>query len=49
MVYKIGIVAGYIVNDYKQNPFTHKHSLKNHYYFATSGYEAIYNGKFQNS
>jgi hypothetical protein len=28
MVYKIGIVAGYIVNDYKQNPFTHKHSLK---------------------
>ncbi len=43
---KIGIVAGYIVNDYKQNPFTHKHSLKTNYYFATSGYEAIYNGKF---
>ncbi len=43
---KIGMVTGYIVNDYKQNPFTHKHTLKTNYYFATNGYEAIYNGKF---
>lgn len=43
---KLGIVTGYIVNDYKQNPYTQKHTLKTNYYFATSGYEVIYNGKF---
>lgn len=43
---KIGIVAGYLVNDFKQNPYTQKHSLKTNYFFATKGYEVIYNGKF---
>ena len=43
---KIGMVTGYIVNDYKQNPYTQRHTLKTNYYFATNGYEAIYNGKF---
>ena len=43
---KIGIVAGYIVNNFKQNPYTQKHNLKTNYFFATKGYEVIYNGKF---
>ena len=43
---KLGIVTGYVVNDFKQNPYTQKHSLKANYFFATKGYEIIYNANF---
>ena len=43
---KLGFVSGYVVNDFKQNPYTQKHSLKANYFFATKGYELIYNGNF---
>ncbi|MFV8369270.1 metallophosphoesterase [Flavobacterium sp. LB2R40] len=43
---KLGIVTGYVVNDFKQNPYTQKHSLKANYFFATKGYELIYNANF---
>ncbi|RDI57561.1 metallophosphoesterase [Flavobacterium glaciei] len=39
---KLGVVTGYVVNDFKQNPYTQKHSLKANYFFATKGYELIY-------
>ncbi|MFV8342789.1 metallophosphoesterase [Flavobacterium sp. XS2P39] len=43
---KFGIVTGYIVNDFKQNPYTQRHILKTNYFFATNGYELIYDAHF---
>jgi predicted phosphodiesterase len=43
---KLGIVTGYIVNDFKQNPYTQKHVFKANYFFATSGYEVGYDARF---
>lgn len=43
---KLGILASYTVNDFKQNPYTQRHTLLFNYLFATAGYEAIYNGYF---
>ncbi|WP_192499834.1 metallophosphoesterase [Flavobacterium sp. PL002] len=40
---KIGIIANYTVNRFKQNPYTRKHLLKANYYFATGGFELLYN------
>ena len=39
---KLGIIANYTVNHFKQNPYTLKHTLKANYYFATSGFELNY-------
>ncbi|UQD57424.1 metallophosphoesterase [Flavobacterium sp. K5-23] len=39
---KIGIIANYIINKFSQNPYTQKHTLKANYYFATDGFELIY-------
>ena len=39
---KLGIVANYTVNHFKQNPYTLKHTLKANYYFATDGFELNY-------
>ncbi|MEL1241935.1 metallophosphoesterase [Flavobacterium flavipallidum] len=39
---KLGFVANYMVNHFKQNPYTFKHSLKANYYFATEGFEFNY-------
>ncbi|GIZ09847.1 hypothetical protein FUMI01_25730 [Flavobacterium sp. UMI-01] len=39
---KLGIQANYTVNNFKQNPYTNKHTLKANYFFATSGYELLY-------
>ncbi|MBK0369212.1 metallophosphoesterase [Flavobacterium agrisoli] len=44
--FKLGFTSSYTVNQYKQNPFTQKHVLKGHYYFATEGVELNYNGYF---
>ena len=43
---KLGLITGYKVNDFQQNPYTQKHSLKTNYYFATSGFELFYNASF---
>lgn len=43
---KLGIITGYKVNDFKQNPYTQKHSLKTNYFFATNGFEFTYNAHF---
>ncbi|MCW2119493.1 metallophosphoesterase [Flavobacterium sp. 7A] len=42
---KLGIIANYTVNNFKQNPYSRKHILKANYYFATSGYELLYSFK----
>ncbi|MEO8253136.1 MAG: metallophosphoesterase [Flavobacterium sp.] len=39
---KLGIIANYTVNHFKQNPYTLKHILKANYYFATEGFELAY-------
>jgi hypothetical protein len=43
---KLGFIANYTVNKFNQNPYTQKHILKANYFFATNGYELIYNGYF---
>lgn len=43
---KIGGILNYTVNGFKQNPYTQKHSFKANYYFATSGFEIMYDAKF---
>ncbi|AWG21806.1 metallophosphoesterase [Flavobacterium faecale] len=42
---KIGIIANYTINNFKQNPYSSKHILKANYYFATSGVELFYSFK----
>ncbi|WP_418263454.1 metallophosphoesterase [Flavobacterium faecale] len=42
---KLGIIANYTVNNFKQNPFSSKHILKANYYFATTGFEFSYHFK----
>ncbi|NGY38357.1 metallophosphoesterase [Flavobacterium sp. XN-5] len=39
---KVGIIANYTINYFKQNPYTRKHNLKANYYFATGGFELLY-------
>jgi len=43
---KIGAVVNYTKNGFKQNPFTQKHTFKANYYFATNGFELMYNARF---
>lgn len=43
---KVGSILNYTVNGFKQNPYTQKHSFKANYYFATSGFELMYDAKF---
>lgn len=46
---KLGFVTNYTVNKFNQNPYTQKHILKANYFFATDGYELIYNAHFPKS
>lgn len=46
---KLGFIANYTVNQFHQNPYTQKHSLIANYFFATNGYELIYNANFPKS
>ena len=39
---KIGFITNYTVYNFKQNPYTHKHVLKGNYFFATNGFELVY-------
>lgn len=43
---KLGFIANYTVNKFNQNPYTQKHILKANYFFATDGFELLYNGHF---
>ena len=43
---KLGVITGLKIYSFKQNPFTQKHNLKINYYFATNGYEVLYNAQF---
>ena len=40
---KIGFIVNYAINYFKQNPYTRRHALKSNYYFATAGFELMYN------
>ncbi|SHH03570.1 Calcineurin-like phosphoesterase [Flavobacterium micromati] len=42
---KLGVITGLKINSFKQNPYTQKHTLKINYYFATSGYEVLYDAQ----
>lgn len=46
---KLGFIINYTVNKFHQNPYTQKHSLIANYFFATNGYELIYNANFPKS
>jgi predicted phosphodiesterase len=39
---KLGIIANYTINHFKQDPYTRKHTIKANYYFATEGFELLY-------
>jgi len=43
---KLGFVTNYTTYHFNQNPYTHKHVLKANYFFATNGFELIYNSLF---
>ena len=45
---KLGVSVTYKVNSFIRNPFSQKHNVKANYYFATHGYEFMYNGVFPN-
>ena len=46
---KIGFITSYTINKFNQNPYTQKHILKANYFFATDGYELVYNAHFPKS
>ncbi|KAF2332579.1 metallophosphoesterase [Flavobacterium daemonense] len=43
---KVGFNVGYTVNNFKQNPYTQRHTLNAFYYFATGGLEFNYAAHF---
>lgn len=40
---KMGVNVNYTINHFKQNPYTSKHNIYANYYFATDGFELLYN------
>ncbi|HLF52621.1 metallophosphoesterase [Flavobacterium sp.] len=46
---KLGIIANYTINNFKQNPYTQKHTIKANYYFATNGFELMYDAYYPKS
>ena len=45
---KVGLINTITNFGFERNPFTAKHILSAHYYFATHGFELGYNGEFAN-
>lgn len=43
---KIGVQNNLIVNSFERNPFSSQHNISAYYYFATTGFELNYQGKF---
>ncbi|MGB3592153.1 MAG: phosphoesterase, partial [Nonlabens sp.] len=46
---KVGFMGMYTAYGFERNPFTSHNSLSVAYYFATSGFDAKYNGEFANT
>ena len=46
--FKVGITAGYTVNNFNRRPYSQKHNLKAQLYFTTKGFELDYRGTFMN-
>lgn len=46
--FRIGLMDTYTFNGFRQNPFTQQHTFNAVYYFATNGFDFIYNGEFAN-
>ena len=46
--FKIGVSNTYSVYGFERNPFTSKHIISAHYYFATDGFDLSYYGEFAN-
>lgn len=44
--FMLGFQTGYVINGFKRNPFTAKHTFAAGYYFATSGFDLAYTGEF---
>lgn len=45
---KVGVKNTILTNGLVRNPFTKRHIISGHYYFATQGYELNYEGEFAN-
>jgi len=45
---KIGVSNTYTTYGFERNPFTTQHHINAAYYFATNGYEVLYQGEFAN-
>jgi predicted phosphohydrolase len=45
---KLGAVLNYTVNNFNRRPYSQKHSIRGHYYFATDGFDVGYRGTFMN-
>ncbi len=43
---KMGVNLNYTVNNFKQNPYTQRHTVNAFYYFATGGLEFNYASTF---
>ncbi|WP_073178865.1 metallophosphoesterase [Flagellimonas flava] len=46
--FRIGLTNTYVVNGFRQNPFTQRHIFSAAYYFANNGFIFQYNGEFAN-
>ncbi|WP_311195910.1 hypothetical protein [Antarcticibacterium sp. 1MA-6-2] len=44
--FKIGVQSSFVVNGFKRNPFTAKHTFAAGYYFGTNGFDLGYTGEF---
>src|SRR5690606_23917917 len=44
--FMLGFQVGKVINGFKRNPFTAKHTLSGGYYFATKGFDLAYTGEF---
>ena len=43
---RIGVENTYTFNGFRQNPFTQRHRIAASYYFATNGFDVVYQGEF---
>lgn len=46
---KVGFIANYTVNKFRQNPYSQRHTIVANYFFATDGFELLYRGNFPKS
>ena len=46
---KLGVITNYFVYNFKQKPYTQRHTLTANYFFSTNGFELLYHGNFPKS